>query len=700
MSLMSNHRRSSSSSEERLFPDEHSAIIRVERANMVNLMMKTMDRTTTPDLLILTHSHQVSDAVLRQQLNLLYKDNDGKAVPTIALELTRSLTASCLDKLYMIMSQFLQQSTSSSDCNNPTTTRSYTMMGLPKSGKSSLAIIAARRRRLAVKRPMVGNSTSRYGYSLMLPKDTAQYQKYVLETQTKLPDMRPMDLWDPPSTVQSDVLNVTEPLRTILQAAGCLPATPTGYALKLWSHVQNDYNNQNAPPPEPPPERDEKSERHEMVQLQILLDALHRHANRSGLRRPFHDNGTITTASAFWDYVQEEMIEVQRQEEYRRAQNERYNRRKKKNKDGEEISNVITTIPQLLRACRDGQYGPLLFDVDDDVAAGNNEDDVLDYHTKFGYVAQRHNTSLHRGDAVVGINGAALALLTSAMANTVTTTTTTSTKTTSRNKSRVSSPNDFEAATTMSIVETKEDIAAAPAEELTAAAAAGAAEPPLSESPTNAADAAAAFAELHPEQPASPFVRPRKGKKEKVVDTMDQVPIVRFPLHRRTFACMVCAGFVKRGVGKLVYGCGHTKVMSQKYEIIIAYYSRMMEAFGETRQTQYLMKDSLACTLARKHKLISRASAYKKFHGMKEFPMPNRLRPIFLRSDKPIPFVPYCSRLGIKGKKSCYDTIAGKLLDTIPNYEARANVIAQKHQQLLDDLDEEDVEVGDGGDDY
>jgi hypothetical protein len=88
--------------------------------------------------------------------------------------------------------------------------------------------------------------------------------------------------------------------------------------------------------------------------------------------------------------------------------------------------------------------------------------------------------------------------------------------------------------------------------------------------------------------------------------------------------------------------------------------------------------------------LPSRAAAYKKFRGMKEFPMPNRLRPIFLRSDKPIPFVPICSRLGNCNKLSCYDTYAAKLLDTIPNYEARVNALFMEQEQLLDDLQDTD----------
>jgi Type II intron maturase len=195
-----------------------------------------------------------------------------------------------------------------------------------------------------------------------------------------------------------------------------------------------------------------------------------------------------------------------------------------------------------------------------------------------------------------------------------------------------------------------------------------------------------------PPPPPPPTVPTDENRK----DPMDSLPIIRFPSHRRNFACMVCANFVKRGPDKHVYGCGHTKVLSQRYEYILAYYSRMTEAFGNSHRIRYLMKDSLACTLMRKHKLRSRAAAYKKFHGIKEFPMPNRLRPIFFRSDKAIPFVPQCRRIGSRRWTSCYDVYAAKLLDNIPNYQARANVVAYEKElksleELMDDDDNDDI---------
>lgn len=154
----------------------------------------------------------------------------------------------------------------------------------------------------------------------------------------------------------------------------------------------------------------------------------------------------------------------------------------------------------------------------------------------------------------------------------------------------------------------------------------------------------------------------------------DVTPILQFPEHRRCFHCMVCAGFVRRDAGQHIYGCAHTKVVTQRYEFILAYFTRMMEAFGNGSHVKYLMKDSLACTLMRKHKLRSRAAAYKKFKGIPEFPMPNEKRPPMLRSDKPIPYVPRCLRMGI-GRPSCYDTHAVRLLDKIPNYQARAEQV-------------------------
>jgi Type II intron maturase len=627
ISSSSSHSKSSHSStfqQQQQHPPENTTIIQVERVDMVGLNNSPMKQQEVennpsnrpPALLVLTHAHDVSDAVLRRQLHLHNHTNSD--IPTVAVELTRSLTASSLDGFYMILSEYLLL--------HKDLPRSFCLTGLPKSGKSSLALLAARRRRLAVKRP--GGSKNKFDYSLMLPQPNVTWQAYQMEAESKLPDMRPMTIWDPPSTTEIDSDTVyDEPLRTILRAAGCLPALPT---------TKRNSNN------------DEDSINDEMEILQILLDAIHRHAQVSSAttreNHPFPGStkravDNITTASDFWDHII-------RQQQQQRTHNDRKNK------------SAITTLPQLIRACREGRYGPLLFgDHDDDDEAGMDTTIRPDHDL----------CTIHRGKAVVACNAAALALLNRATsANKAQSTSTTSSKKGQRGKIK-GQKHDSNHTTT--------DTPAAAAA-VTTETSAAVLEPPGRPVPP-------------PFEPSSEeTVRPATKTKEK--DTMDELPVIRFPLHRRSFSCMVCAGFVKRGPDQLVYGCGHTKILSRRYEQIIAYFSRMTEAFGETRRIQYLMKDSLACTLMRKHKLRSRAAAYKKFHGIREFPMPNRLRPIFLRSDKPIPFVPICSRLGNSGKLSCYDTYAAKLLDTIPNYEARVNVLAMEQEQLLDDLQDND----------
>jgi Type II intron maturase len=625
----SNSRNSSTFQQQQQHPPENTTIIQVERVDMVGLNNNPMkqqevenspSQQRSPALLILTHAHDVSDAVLRRQLHLHNHTNSD--IPTVAVELTRSLTASSLDGFYMILSEFLLL--------HKDLPRSFCLTGLPKSGKSSLALLAARRRRLAVKRP--GGSKNKFDYSLMLPQPNVTWQAYQMEAESKLPDMRPMTIWDPPSTTEIDDTDLLydEPLRTILRAAGCLPTLST----------KRNSNND-----------DEDSNIDEMELLQILLDAIHRHAQVSSATtresHPFPGStkravDNITTASDFWDF-----IIIQQQQ---RNQNDRKNK------------SAIATLPQLIRACREGRYGPLLFGNDDD----NDDEAVMDKT-----ITPDDDPStiiIHRGKAVVACNAAALALLNRAtFANKAQSTSTTSSKKGQRGKIKGKKQDS----------NTTTDTPAAAAAATTAASAV-VLEPPGRPVPPP-------FEPLLAEETV---LQPATKTKEK--DTMDELPVIRFPLHRRSFSCMVCAGFVKRGPDQLVYGCGHTKILSRRYEQIIAYFSRMTEAFGETRRIQYLMKDSLACTLMRKHKLRSRAAAYKKFHGIREFPMPNRLRPIFLRSDKPIPFVPICSRLGNSGKLSCYDTYAAKLLDTIPNYEARVNVLAMEQEQLLDDLQDND----------
>lgn len=135
----------------------------------------------------------------------------------------------------------------------------------------------------------------------------------------------------------------------------------------------------------------------------------------------------------------------------------------------------------------------------------------------------------------------------------------------------------------------------------------------------------------------------------------DGEPII-YPPYRSDFKCMQCAGFVKFDENRRVFGTRHTRVQAWNTMDVLSYYSRMSEAFGGqwSGHTRYLFKDSLACTLAIKHKLRSRAAAYKKYNGIKEYPVPNLMRPKRFQIDQPIPWLHPCTRR----KKSCLDLTA------------------------------------------
>lgn len=141
--------------------------------------------------------------------------------------------------------------------------------------------------------------------------------------------------------------------------------------------------------------------------------------------------------------------------------------------------------------------------------------------------------------------------------------------------------------------------------------------------------------------------------KDEKVDPRKPGEPVMFPPHSRTFNCMLCAQFAKRDAKSNIFGMRHTRVQAWKHMDILCYFSRMSEAFGSiwSGHTRYLFKDSLACTLATKHKLRSRAAAYKKFKGIKEYPVPNHLRPKRFQIDQPIPWVHPCTRT----KNRCVD---------------------------------------------
>jgi ribosome biogenesis GTPase A len=151
---------------------------------------------------------------------------------------------------------------------------------------------------------------------------------------------------------------------------------------------------------------------------------------------------------------------------------------------------------------------------------------------------------------------------------------------------------------------------------------------------------------------AAKIVERRKiGPKLNAADDIDLDPNrklapVIYPPHQRSFKCMQCANFVKLDVGGKVYGRRHGRAVDWSYHDMLSYFSRMSEVFGGmfSKRTRYLMKDSLACTLAIKHKLRSRAAAYKKFNSLKDYPIPNHLRPRRFQIDQPIPYVHFCTR--------------------------------------------------------
>lgn len=126
----------------------------------------------------------------------------------------------------------------------------------------------------------------------------------------------------------------------------------------------------------------------------------------------------------------------------------------------------------------------------------------------------------------------------------------------------------------------------------------------------------------------------------------DKKKMIVFPPHQRDFRCMACAGFVKLLPNGGICGKRHTRAQGWSKIDILSYFSRMSEAFGGvwSGRTRYLMKDSLACTMAMKHKLRSRAAVYKKLGGIREYPVPNALRPRRFQRDQPIPWIHRCER--------------------------------------------------------
>ena len=79
------------------------------------------------------------------------------------------------------------------------------------------------------------------------------------------------------------------------------------------------------------------------------------------------------------------------------------------------------------------------------------------------------------------------------------------------------------------------------------------------------------------------------------------------------------------------------QVLNWQQDEAVAYFSRLREEFGAGKWITYLLKDSLACTTAAKHKLHSRAAAYKRVgHSLGGYPMASEQRPFRFRTDQPV----------------------------------------------------------------
>lgn len=114
------------------------------------------------------------------------------------------------------------------------------------------------------------------------------------------------------------------------------------------------------------------------------------------------------------------------------------------------------------------------------------------------------------------------------------------------------------------------------------------------------------------------------------------------PLLRKLLSCMQCGGIIKTNLdidGCLVaYGCRVKRVQNWERSHIVSFYSRLFEEFGASRELRYLLKDSLACTIRAKHRLLSRSSVYA-LHGpsVGGFPMRSEDRPAHFRTERPAP---------------------------------------------------------------
>jgi len=115
------------------------------------------------------------------------------------------------------------------------------------------------------------------------------------------------------------------------------------------------------------------------------------------------------------------------------------------------------------------------------------------------------------------------------------------------------------------------------------------------------------------------------------------------PLVAGVFECLMRGGFLDhtpthRPGRPIVFGRRCKRVIAWQHGDMVSYYSRILDEFGSADWLRYLLKDSLACTIAAKYKLPSRAAAYKRFgHDLGGFPLPSKDRPFRFRTENPAP---------------------------------------------------------------
>eukprot|EP00962_Isochrysis_galbana_P011916 scaffold3356_cov112-Isochrysis_galbana.AAC.19 len=129
-------------------------------------------------------------------------------------------------------------------------------------------------------------------------------------------------------------------------------------------------------------------------------------------------------------------------------------------------------------------------------------------------------------------------------------------------------------------------------------------------------------------------------------------PLTRVgPLMHKALCCLRCGGFAgfrpAHTKGPIGYGRAVSRLVNWEHDDILGYFSRTLEEFGSSKLTRYLLRDSLACTIAQKHKLRSRAAAYRtQAPTLNSFPSPSSSRPRRFLTERAAPTWPCSSSSG------------------------------------------------------